>query len=222
MGEQMKTKKTIRIVILAFLIFITGLISPMEKSQASQKYVVELIKVKTKTNGAKEVKTIKHTSYSDKNMIAHEVITATNKKGKVLWKYKCALHPSAQYSSTTMCVKKNKVYIMDGNLLIIKKKNSGKTLKRMQLECYGNGAVTVDKKGNIYVLSADGGDVFKFSSKGRILWYNQDLDGGGGYKLKLKKGRVQVYFDYCNFDYAVLDKKTGELITYVYSKKNSK
>lgn len=222
MGEQMKTKKTIRIVILALTIFISGLISPMEKSQASQKYVVELIKVKAKTNGPKEVRKIKHTSYCDKDMVAHEVITATNKKGKVLWKYKCALHPSTQYPSTSMCVKKNKVYIMDGNLLVIKKKNSGKTLKRMQLDCYGNGAVTVDNKGNIYALSADGGEVFKYSPKGRILWYNQDLDGGGGYKLRLKKGRVQVYFDYCNFDYAVLDKKTGELITYVYSKKNSK
>lgn len=213
----MKTKKVKSIVIFAFIIFLTGLVTPMEKNQASQKYVVEKINVKTKKNGTKEVKKIKHTSYSDKDMIEHEVITATNKEGKVLWKYKCALHPSTQYSSTRMCVKKNKVYIMDGNLLTIKKKNSGKTLKRMQLECYGNGAITVDKKGNIYTLAADGGDVFKFSPKGRILWYNQDLDGGGGYKLKLKKGRVQVYYDYCNFDYAVLDNKTGELITYVYS-----
>lgn len=121
-----------------------------------------------------------------------------------------------------MCVKKNKVYIVDGDLLIIKKKNSGKTLKRMQLDAYGNGAVIVDNQGNIYTLAADGGDVFKFSPQGRILWYNRDLDGGGGYKLKLKKGRVQVYYDYCNYDYAVLDKKTGELITYVYSKENSK
>ena len=219
----MKTKNTRTIVILALTIFITGLISPMEKSEASQKYVVELIKVKPKTNGPKEVRKIKHTSYIDKDMIEHEVITATNKKGKVLWKYKCALHTSAQYNSTRMCVKKNKVYIMDNDILIIKKKNSGKTLKRIQLEgCYGNGAVTVDNKGNVYGLSADGGDVFKCSPKGRILWYNQDLDGGGGYKLRLKKGRVQVYLEYCNFDYAVLDKKTGELITYVYSKKNSK
>lgn len=218
----MKTKKIKSIILFAFIIFVTGLVTPMEKSQASQKYVVEKINVKTKKNGAKEVKKIKHTAYSDKDMIEHEVITATNKKGKVLWKYKCALHPSTQYSSTRMCVKKNKVYIMDGNLLTIKKKNSGKTLKRMQLDCYGNGAITVDKKGNIYTLAADGGDVFKFSPQGRILWYNQDLDGGGGYKLKLKKGRVQVYYDYCNFDYAVLDNKTGELITYVYSKENSK
>ena len=213
----MKTKKVKSVILLVFIIFVTGLFTPMEKSQASQKYVVEVINIKTKTNGAKEVKKIKHTSYSDKDMIEHEVITATNKKGKVLWKYKCALHPSTQYSSTRMCVKKNKVYIMDGNLLTIKKKNSGKTLKRMQLDCYGNGAITVDKKGNIYTLAADGGDVFKFSPQGRILWYNQDLDGGGGYKLTLKKGRVQVYYDYCNFDYAVLDNKTGELITYVYS-----
>lgn len=219
----MKTKKVKSIVILAFIIFITGLIAPMEKSQASQKYVVEKIKVKTKTNGAKEVKKIKHTSYSDKDMIEHEVITATNKKGKVLWKYKCALHPSTQYSSTRMCVKKNKVYIMDGDVLIIKKKNSGKTLKKIQLDyCYGNGDIIVDNKGNVYGLSADGADVFKCSPKGRILWFNQDLDGGGGYKLRLKKGRVQVYIEYCNFDYAVLDKKTGELITYVYSKENSK
>lgn len=218
----MKTKKVKSVILLAFIIFITGLFTPMEKSQASQKYVVEVINIKTKTNGAKEVKKIKHTSYSDKDMIEHEVITATNKKGKVLWKYKCALHPSAQYSSTRMCVKKNKVYIMDGNLLTIKKKNSGKTLKRMQLDAYGNGAVIVDNQGNIYTLAADGGDVFKFSPQGRILWYNRDLDGGGGYKLKLKKGRVQVYYDYCNYDYAVLDKKTGELITYVYSKENSK
>ena len=218
----MKTKKVKSVILLAFIIFVTGLFTPMEKSQASQKYVVEVINIKTKTNGAKEVKKIKHTSYSDKDMIEHEVITATNKKGKVLWKYKCALHPSAQYSYTRMCVKKNKVYIVDGDLLIIKKKNSGKTLKRMQLDAYGNGAVIVDNQGNIYTLAADGGDVFKFSPQGRILWYNRDLDGGGGYKLKLKKGRVQVYYDYCNYDYAVLDKKTGELITYVYSKENSK
>ena len=218
----MKTKKVKSIVILAIRVCRTGVVAPMEKGKANQKYVVEVIKVKKKTNGAKEVKKIKHTSYSDKDMIEHEVITATNKKGKVLWKYKCALHPSTQYSSTRMCVKKNKVYIMDGNLLTIKKKNSGKTLKKMQLDCYGNGAITVDKKGNIYTLAADGGDVFKFSPQGRILWYNRDLDGGGGYKLKLKKGRVQVYYDYCNYDYAFLDKKTGELITYVYSKENSK
>ena len=58
----MKTKKIKSIILFAFIIFVTGLVTPMEKSQASQKYVVEKINVKTKKNGANEVKKIKHTA----------------------------------------------------------------------------------------------------------------------------------------------------------------
>lgn len=158
-------------------------------------------------------------SYDYKDNKIKEIYSGKTASGKVIWTYKkLPYRAGGQYCYSDYCVKNNKVYIWAVSTLHVLNRNSGKCILKKKVGSYGNGAVAVDSKGNIYGASVDKFCLTKLNKKGKILWKTDEIDGhssaGGTYDIKIHKNTITVYCEYSDYEYYAFSAKTGKFIKY--------
>lgn len=200
--------KKIRIKIVSCILLVAILFSSIvaiDNFSGSNKAQAAKVKV------AKIVK-----SYSSKKGKVKEVYTAKTSSGKTVWKFtKLPYREPCQFDYSDYCVKNNKVYIWAESTLYVLSKNTGKCILKKKVGYYGNGAVAVDSKGNIYGGPADDSKIVKLNSKGKLIWKTkvpEKYSPGCMYDIKISNGKLKVYCEYCDYEYFIFNSKTGKFI----------
>jgi outer membrane protein assembly factor BamB len=181
------------------------------------------INVKAATKATK----IKYKTIYEYEGMATEKLTVKgfDSKGKVVWKYTTKKFMQAQLEQVACVVKKSRVYVFAGNKVICFKKSTGKKLWVCKNVSPAGYKYTFDSSNNLYLVGYFCDDIYKISSKGKVLW-KTNVKSTGNYlpiKLKCKGKKLIIKYEESLNDYnydcsinhrVVLSRSTGKILSY--------
>ena len=119
------------------------------------------------------------------------------KSGKTVWTYKTKKYNSTEISYISWKKWKNQVVIFENGYLIKLNLQNGKRILKTKkpLDDGGYQCFCIDRKGNIYVQGWYGGNVYKISPKGKVIWkkdVSKKYELLWPEKITIKNGKVKV------------------------------
>ena len=179
-----------RFVLLLILVMFTAVLHISEKADAS--------------NNAVKIQNEYNYSATDK---IQNIIKGVDNQGNTVWTYSTGYY--SEYSHCSYVVRRDKVYIFDGNTLIVKAVNNGYQYSKTYNIPTGMSMTEFDNEGNLYVIGAYESYVYKISSEGKLVWTARDewIDYFHHYDMEVKNGSLYVctYWSSQGYSYDVFN-----------------
>lgn len=155
----------------------------------------------------------------DKNGRQYFVMYGKTSTGKKVWKYTSKTYTSTELNALSYKTVGNKVYIIEGRMLPVLNKQTGKALLKKNPFFAKNKSgmvMYVDSAGNLYTTGYYERVIYKISPKGKVLWKKTvRSDCYWPYKMKISGNKLVVYYEGEGTHAAILYNQTGKTYQYI-------